>query len=841
MSIKVKVLFGLTLILILAIASNLFFSNYLITADKKAYIFENILKNSEELNKSIDNKIREALIQSEAFILGSQSGDAQWNQLFDKQVLIDGLIYSFDSSNAKRGVLKKTFTESAESYGEFVEEWSKNVNFIESDGLEIKKIQDKNILEVSYRQDSKSLALLINMQEIWEKISNDYVFNYIYLDRNRNVLWSTSNENTLKAIVQEIGAKNLKNLTTELKIGNESYLLSTQTIQGLDLQLISFIPSSKAYAVLKSLGLKTMSFGLSLLGVALLLGLFFSIKLTNPIKSLVQGTQFISEGNFDQKVVINTRDELRFLGDKFNEMGEKIYDLLNEKESMIIELREAKDKIEDYSKNLEKMVAERTAELKSANDFIQAMINSLDQGLMVFDEKLDCAPIYTKACESLFGVAPSNKNFCDVLGFSPEQKEKTLKWADILFSEKIPFESAAQLGPKEKKYGEDPESENFKSLSIHYYPMRDEEEKISNVVAVVTDKTEEKRAIEQTRKKERYVEMIYKILATKKQFIDFLNESEDFLRSLNDALMENPPNIDQAMLVYHSMNGGFGMYGVDDMVNEARVREQFIVDLKEQGKDPAEFQRQLVEQKDEYMSLFEIFKNETFRTLGMSSDVKEIDKALLLYISDLVKETKHKELIYVFDERINKEPISDFLAPYRDLIQSLAMKLGKEIEPLKIINGDLRVDPENFKEFFSLLVHLFRNCVDHGIENPFKRGELGKNQQGTISVESQILKEENKIRIVVSDDGGGISAHRIREKLKEKRPDDWSIDDESDNQIIYHIFDQDFSTAEAVTSISGRGVGMSAIKDVVDRMNGKIVLETIEGQGSRFTFELPIS
>lgn len=839
MSIKLKVLLGISALLILAIAANLSFSNFLITADKKAYIFENILKNTEEINAQLERRIREALVQSEAFVLGSQSGAPEWKELFYKQFLIDGLIFSFDDQS-KKTVLKRSFVDQTDSYSGVVEDWSNQVSFLSNDGIKIGKVPERNTLEILFSESGKSLALLINAQDIFERITSDLVFEHFVIDEQGQILWQTSDRSN-RNIIDSILKLNLKNATSEVNIGDESYLISTQEIVTPKFRIISFIPSSKAYSILRELNFKSLAFGLVLLGCALLLGLIFSIKLSRPIQELVQGTQFIADGNFEHKVQINTSDELKFLGDKFNYMSEKVFNLLNEKEDMIFELKAAKDKIEDYSKNLEKMVEARTAELKSANDFIQAMINSLDQGLLVFDKDLKCADIYTRACENLFEKSPAGMHFCDVLDYPVEQKEKTMKWADILFGEKIPFESAAQLGPKEKKYGDDPESYEFKVLSIHYHPMRGEDNKIQNVVAVVTDKTEEIRAVEQTKKKERFVEMISKILASKKQFIDFLQESQEFLHTLEEAVHAESPNLDQCMLVYHSFNGGFGMYGVDSMVDAARAREQFIVDLKHKGEDPAAHKERLISDKEEFKTLFENFKTETFKTLGMSSDVKEIDKALLLYIEDLVKETNHKELKYIFEEKIVKEPIEEFLTPYKDLISSLAIKLGKEIAPLKISGGDIRVHPDQFKEFFSLLVHLFRNCVDHGIESPFAREEVGKAQEGHINISAEIIEDGQVLKLVVEDDGGGIKPDKIREKLREKRPEDWTIDDESDGMIIYHIFDQDFSTAETVTSISGRGVGMSAIKDVVDRMNGKIVLQSEPNKGSQFIFELPIS
>lgn len=806
-------------------------------SDKKAYIFENILLATEESKKIIEENIQNALFQAEAIAIVAAKNPTEASALFEKQSLIQSMEIQEVQSNEKLRLMKTTFPNKPESYASFIANWLESEKTPANVSLTIKKIEGQNIFELSRQDKIKHMRLLLSMESLWNRISNDLVFSYVILQGNKSVLWQTS-QSIPRGLLEELLKSKTATATREIKLSGESYLVSVSSLSELDLHVLSFIPSSKAYAVVGDLSIKTIAFGLGLLGLSLIVGLMFSVRLTDPIKSLLDGVLHVAEGNFAHKVVVKSRDELFILGEKFNFMSDKISDLLGEKEIIIDELRDANAKIEDYSKNLEKKVEERTKELKSANDFIQTMINSLDQGLFVFDSQLKCSSIYTRACEELFQCSPAGKTLPEVLSLDEDQSSRIEKWAGILFPEKIPFESASQLGILEKVYGESIEAEDYKVLKIHYHPMRNEENEILNVVVVATDKTDEIRAVEESKKKERYVEMIFKILGGKRQFIDFTGEIDDYLKGLDEAFAQEAPDLAQAMLIYHSLNGGLAMYAVDDLVKEARACEQTIVDMKKENMVNREL---LLLEKENFTVKYRQFKKEIFSTLGFQGNTVEVDQAIILFINELVQQTDNQELKHVFNEKIMKVPIEEFFAPYKNLLPVLAEKLGKEIAPLEINTGELRVSPDEMREFFSMLVHLFRNCADHGIELPHVREERAKSTEGHIAVDAVIDPEVRRMRLVVRDDGGGIDPNRIRSKLREKYPQMADIDNISDEEIVYRIFDQDFSTAEEVTSISGRGVGMSAIKDIVDRMNGEIKIESVVGHGTKFIFDLPLS
>jgi two-component system, chemotaxis family, sensor kinase CheA len=135
-------------------------------------------------------------------------------------------------------------------------------------------------------------------------------------------------------------------------------------------------------------------------------------------------------------------------------------------------------------------------------------------------------------------------------------------------------------------------------------------------------------------------------------------------------------------------------------------------------------------------------------------------------------------------------------------------------------------------------VHLIRNSVDHGIEAPEARVARGKTRTGTVLLSA--AQESNQVVITIADDGRGIDASAVRRKAIVRgllRPDDVL----TDREVIQFIFAEGFSTADSVTDLSGRGVGLDVVLKCTERLNGLIEAETMRGAGTKFTIQLPLT
>ncbi|HTV93302.1 MAG TPA: chemotaxis protein CheA [Verrucomicrobiae bacterium] len=187
--------------------------------------------------------------------------------------------------------------------------------------------------------------------------------------------------------------------------------------------------------------------------------------------------------------------------------------------------------------------------------------------------------------------------------------------------------------------------------------------------------------------------------------------------------------------------------------------------------------------------------------------------------------------------KVRMVPIGQVFDRFPRLVRDVAKARGKEVQ-LLISGAETDLDKTIVDEVGEPLMHLLRNNVDHGIEPPDEREKLGKSRVGTISLNA--YHEGNQIIIEVSDDGGGISLEKVRARgIKQGLI---SADDRlSDREIIELIFTPGFSTAEVVSDVSGRGVGMDVVKRNISRLKGVFDVDTQPGQGTRFTIKLPLT
>ena len=181
-------------------------------------------------------------------------------------------------------------------------------------------------------------------------------------------------------------------------------------------------------------------------------------------------------------------------------------------------------------------------------------------------------------------------------------------------------------------------------------------------------------------------------------------------------------------------------------------------------------------------------------------------------------------------------PISFVFSRFPRVVRDLASKLGKQVE-LKTLGEGTELDKGLIEKIADPLTHLVRNSLDHGIESPEKRLAAGKSEKGTITLKAS--HQGGNIVIEVADDGGGLSRSKILGKARERG---LPVRDEmTDQEVWMLIFEAGFSTAEVITDVSGRGVGMDVVKRNIAGMGGRVEIESMEGHGTRILIRLPLT
>jgi two-component system chemotaxis sensor kinase CheA len=189
--------------------------------------------------------------------------------------------------------------------------------------------------------------------------------------------------------------------------------------------------------------------------------------------------------------------------------------------------------------------------------------------------------------------------------------------------------------------------------------------------------------------------------------------------------------------------------------------------------------------------------------------------------------------------KIRMVPVDQLFRRFPRMVRDVARQCGRDVE-LEVRGQDTDLDKGILDAIAEPLTHLVRNAVSHGIETPEERRKLGKNPQGVIRLNA--YHHGNQVVVEVADDGRGIDAQKIRAKAIElgmTTPEEAAR--MTDPEAVEFIFRPGFSTAEQVTEVSGRGVGMDVVQSVLHRLKASISVETRPGQGTTFRLKLPLT
>ena len=186
---------------------------------------------------------------------------------------------------------------------------------------------------------------------------------------------------------------------------------------------------------------------------------------------------------------------------------------------------------------------------------------------------------------------------------------------------------------------------------------------------------------------------------------------------------------------------------------------------------------------------------------------------------------------------IRMVPVGQLYEKMSRIVRNIAREQGKKIE-LKLYGAETELDKLIVEDIADPLMHIIRNAIDHGIESPERRQAMGKDERGMVRISS--FQRGNHVVIEVEDDGAGINVEKIKQKAQAKGlvHDVTSL---GDREALELIFLPGFSTADQVTDVSGRGVGMDVVRNNIAAVSGMVDIETRAGQGSKFTIVLPIT
>lgn len=323
------------------------------------------------------------------------------------------------------------------------------------------------------------------------------------------------------------------------------------------------------------------------------------------------------------------------------------------------------------------------------------------------------------------------------------------------------------------------------------------------------------------------IELIFLTKSSREEISSVINNISD----VSVAAVESVNNLDK-ITENNSQNQENGKNEINN--KELKFSNNIIDEQKNKYPKAMQTVRVDIERLDNLMNLVgELVINKTrLEQISSSNQLTHLNEA----IEQIDRVTNELQNVVM---KVRMVPIEQVFNRFPRMIRDLAKELNKEVE--LIINGkETELDRTVIDEIGDPLVHLLRNALDHGIEEPEIRLAKGKNSFGTIKLTA--LHEGNNVIIKIEDDGGGIDLEQIRKKAVEKgvvnEQDSKKLDE---SELLKLIFRSGFSTAEQITDVSGRGVGLDVVQYKIESLGGEIELETKLGQGSVFTIRLPLT
>lgn len=545
------------------------------------------------------------------------------------------------------------------------------------------------------------------------------------------------------------------------------------------------------------------------------------ISIMRGLNGLSHAVDTMAAGDLNARVEVSSRDELGEVGSRFNDMAENL--------------------------------AQRTAELREKTNDIHSMLQNMPQGILTIVAGNRIHPEYSAFLESILerrelaGESAMAALFADsdVGTNGIDQIGATL--AACLGEDRMNFDFNSHLlvGEIRKTLADG----RVKILDFNWAPICDEHDVVEKILVCVRDVTELRALEAEAEHQKRELALIGQILkVSQEKFHEFIASGRGFLAE-NRQLLEHAPAhpggelVNQLFRNMHTLKGNARTFGLLQLTNLVHEAEQAYDLLRQDaGHDFAPggllAQLSVVEQLlEEYAHLNEV-------TLGRKGPGRRgsaekyvmADRQQLATLIDTLsayqlRDCRPETLVALIEQvkldlnLIGTEPLPGILAGVLEALPSLAAEIGKAVPRIVVEDHGIHVRNQASDLLRNVFMHLYRNSMDHGIEPADIRQAAGKPAAGTLRLSAALA--EGQLRLRLADDGRGLALGRIRERAEARGllEPGAPVGDEAIAQLI---FAAGFSTAEQVTEVSGRGVGMDAVRSFLQRVGGDIRLVFVD-------------
>lgn len=536
--------------------------------------------------------------------------------------------------------------------------------------------------------------------------------------------------------------------------------------------------------------------GVSVFGALVIMYVVIRRLVSSRLEDLAATTHLLAAGDRTVRAATDRDDELGGLAVAFNRMAETLAS------HEAVQARNAQE--------LEQKVQERTAQLAAQARDLQRVLDAARQGFITIDLAGQMSPSRSRIVERWLGACDTNL-FQEYVAFVDQV---AAEWLEIglqaVAEDNLPRELTLAQLPRRLRTASG-------VLDIEYIPI-DEDGRLVNLLVVLTDVTGQIERERIEREQQEVVAIFQRISANPWSFSDFFDECKQMI-----GLLESKPPAPVALRIIHTLKGNCATFGITSMELVCHEAED---QAKVEGLTPDVVHGVVTTWHAVQARVRTLLPEKRAATISVS----EVEyRALVERIREVAPATDLLDTL----ETWQLEPVRDRLETLADHARRLADRLGKGPLVVQVDAHDVRLEPARWSSFWAALQHAVRNAIDHGLESEPERLLAGKPSTGRLTLETTVT--DGRVVIAVQDDGRGIPWDRVAERARAM-----GLPADTPEALEEALFVDGLSTRDVVTTISGRGVGMSALLAEVRARGGAIHIQSARGSGTRIEIGVPL-
>ncbi|MDX1452035.1 MAG: 7TM diverse intracellular signaling domain-containing protein, partial [Oleiphilaceae bacterium] len=517
------------------------------------------------------------------------------------------------------------------------------------------------------------------------------------------------------------------------------------------------------------------------------------------------------------------------LGESFAQQREERIQAREEAHRLSIEMQKERE-INRKISALNEEISDARDESEKRRQVVSDLLNNSSQGFIAFGNNLLVEPDFSRACLNFFGSSPEGKQVTELL-YPPEDEGGRTFFKHAISEvlvEDDEFRRDMMLSLLPTQFQVEDHC-----LEAEYKPLRG-----ARVMMVLTDISNEIKLREQVEQEHRRLTMIVSAVTDQR---DVTETIASFRRFLIQACKGYEMSGEELYRKVHTFKGLFNQFSFVALPSALHEVEKQLSQCTDKSNIPFNTLWQAFDtDMDVIVERLGANFNENQGFVQVSGQtLKELNVLIHQYLADC-EHAQHQHALQCLAAKVallDKVELKEMFTPLLRGTYSLAREQGKSVH-VAFDGENVMLTRKHYEDFVNSLVHVFRNAVDHGIELPTERTAKGKQETGTITCHYEISGPSLVIQI--SDDGQGIDCDLLREQLRQVRGlDEHSVAALSEDQLLQCIFDDGMTTRDEVTEVSGRGVGLAATRNEVEKLGGSITVSSTPEKGMCITIRLP--